>query len=43
VNLTFNVSDLLSFAGGTNDEADSTDLRTNPFQDPKPRDQQLEL
>jgi len=31
--VTFNVSDLMLFASGTNDEAYPTNLRTNPSQE----------
>ena len=30
---TFNVADLIPFAGGLDDEAETTDLRTNPCQE----------
>ena len=30
---TFNVVDLIPFVGGTNDEAKTTNLRTNPSQE----------
>jgi len=33
VHATFNVADLIPFAGGTNDEAEILDLRTNPSQE----------
>jgi len=33
VHATFNVADLIPFAGGTNDEAKTTNLRTNPSQE----------
>ena len=33
VHATFNVADLIPFAGGTDDEAETTDLRTNPCQE----------
>ena len=33
VHATFNVADLIPFAGGTNDEAETIDLRTNPSQE----------
>ena len=32
VHATFNVADLIPFVGGTNDEAEISDLRTNPSQ-----------
>jgi len=33
VHITFNVSDLHPFVGGSNDEAESADLRINPLQE----------
>ena len=33
VHATFNVADLIPFAGGTNAEVNTTDLRTNPSQE----------
>ena len=33
VHATFNVTDLISFTGSTDDEADTLDLRTNSFQE----------
>lgn len=33
VHTTFNVTDLIPFAGNTNDESNSLNLRTNPLQD----------
>jgi len=33
VHATFNVADLIPFVGGTNDEAEILDLRTNPSQE----------
>jgi len=33
VHATFNVVDLIPFTGGTNDEAETTDLRINPSQE----------
>ena len=33
VHATFNVADLIPFAGGTDDEAETIDLRTNPSQE----------
>ena len=32
VQCTFNIADLIPFAGDTDDEAEISDLRTNPFQ-----------
>jgi len=33
VHATFNVVDLIPFTGGIDDEAETTDLRTNPSQE----------
>jgi len=33
VHAIFNVTDLIPFAGSTDDEEESTDSRTNPFQE----------
>jgi len=33
IHTTFNISNLIPFIGGTNDEADPLNLKTNPFEE----------